>query len=425
MEAPDLDVLIDGYADGSLGEAELVRLNAMLRDEPEARARFWLRQRLHAQLTIACRASTGSATARGPRGDSVRFERQPARRSVLAWWPLAAAALLALALGLWHWAAAGSGAVPSSALIAVVQAGACEVRRGERAEQLAPPAALVAGDLLTASAGGATLRYEDGTTFALSMTSRLRLLAPDERAGKRALLEDGSLTAEVAPQQPGHPLVISTPSSEATVVGTAFTLAARDGRTRLAVTSGRVRLTRLADRAVVEVGAGESAVASSGIALAAAPTVLFERDFETGALTPESAGTLVDGPARAGSHRCVSSVPIPEHGLSRVMIAEAGPGLFTYRDGAELSFDYWVEDRVGAISVYVWDRTQKLSPATDIFPPMLVKSRWSRATVTLADLHIGDSRLRDGDLITEITIQTAEGGTLFVDDVRVAMPPPQ
>jgi hypothetical protein len=66
-------------------------------------------------------------------------------------------------------------------------------------------------------------------------------------------------------------MVMKTPQAEARVLGTRFTLAVSTNGTRLEVTQGKVRFTRLSDGTNVRVGAGNYAVAATGYELAPQP----------------------------------------------------------------------------------------------------------------------------------------------------------
>src|SRR5207247_9922319 len=89
--------------------------------------------------------------------------------------------------------------------------------------------------------------------------------------GNRFELGTGKIEAVVARQRPFRSMFVHTPRAEARVLGTEFILAATTNATRLEVTAGSVKLTRLSDRAAVKVAAGHYAVAASNYALASQP----------------------------------------------------------------------------------------------------------------------------------------------------------
>ena len=104
------------------------------------------------------------------------------------------------------------------------------------------------------------------------------------------------------------------------------------------------------------------------------------------------------------------------------MLTDSANGLFTHREGAVLSFDYWADGETSILSLYVWNRTQQLSMG-QYENRNLTRRQWTRATVPLDELRAGDKRLQEGDLIKELTIQTNKGnGVLFVDNVEIVVP---
>jgi hypothetical protein len=121
----------------------------------------------------------------------------------------------------------------------------------------------------TAFGAEAVLRSsKDATRLHLLEEAMLTLPAT---AGKTFALEQGALTAEVAAQPPGEPFIFATPHGDAKVLGTAFRLSADASATQLAVTAGRVRLSRRADGAAVEVAASQLAVATDDAPLTVRP----------------------------------------------------------------------------------------------------------------------------------------------------------
>ena len=106
--------------------------------------------------------------------------------------------------------------------------------------------------------------YADATRLELGPSTAVRDLSDAAGAGKRLSLDRGTLAADVVKQD--RPMVVTTPNAEARVVGTAFriTVDPSGGSTRLEVTKGKVRLTRLSDGRFTDVGAGQFAVAGAG-----------------------------------------------------------------------------------------------------------------------------------------------------------------
>jgi hypothetical protein len=143
---------------------------------------------------------------------------------------------------------------------------------------------LVAGEGIETSGKGAqaVLEYADGTRVVLGADTGLARL--EHRGGKRVVLTQGVLAAEVAKQPADEPMVFATPNAEARVLGTRLTIVVTPASTRLEVREGRVRLVRSSDGASVEVGPDHFAVAAKGTALVSkaipGPKVVFRDDFD-------------------------------------------------------------------------------------------------------------------------------------------------
>ncbi len=128
----------------------------------------------------------------------------------------------------------------------------------------------------------ATVLYPDGTRIDLGPGTRVGEFAQKsdkEGAGKWIRLDRGSLSAQVAKQTPGQPLVVRTSQGEARVVGTVLRVLADPGRTRLEVDEGKVELRNAAGKAVMvdaDHGASTSDLVSKPLA-----KVLFSDTFES------------------------------------------------------------------------------------------------------------------------------------------------
>lgn len=117
-----------------------------------------------------------------------------------------------------------------------------------------------AGDIMSA-----TVTFADGTILHLEAGTEIRLesvAAAPRSGGKQLRLISGSLSASVARQPEGLPLLIQTPHALVTVVGTEFDLNVATNQTALEVTHGLVKMTSAGDAKPVNVAAGEFAVAA-------------------------------------------------------------------------------------------------------------------------------------------------------------------
>ena len=269
----------------------------------------------------------------------------------------------------------------------------------------------------------ASIVFLDKTSIDLEAGSRIENL--QGRDAKRLVVKTGAIAAEVAAQPVGKPMVFVTPQAEAQVLGTTLRIVAEPKSTRLEVTEGKVRFTRLQDKKAVEVAGGFYAVAGAGVELKALPlpktVALLSLAFEDGKTSPAWTGKVVPGPARAANRGALEGQYHPQDRLTRVKLAEE-KGLFTHRKGADLSFDYWADGETAILSVYLWNRTQSLSMGGYEIRS-LTKKQWTRVTISLADLRDGTKGLQDGDLVSNLTIQTNVGtGVLFIDNVEITAP---
>ncbi len=106
----------------------------------------------------------------------------------------------------------------------------------------------------------AELQFRDGSTITVSGRATLTI---SEGPQKRLYLGEGRLSASVAPQPPGRPMQVLTPTSRLEILGTQFNVDAELSSTVVMVNEGRVRVTRLADGRIVEVPAGHRVVAGA------------------------------------------------------------------------------------------------------------------------------------------------------------------
>ena len=113
------------------------------------------------------------------------------------------------------------------------------------------------------------LQFRDGSTIAISGRTLLTLSEEDQKVLR---LRFGNLSADVATQPAGLPMLIHTPSAELSVLGTQFNVDAHSEATTLVVNEGLVRLKRLADGQQVDVKSSHGVTASNGAEEALAPT---------------------------------------------------------------------------------------------------------------------------------------------------------
>lgn len=246
--------LIRDWLDGTLDDAGHQRLQELLRDRTVARD-VLIEIHFDDALRRVARAQAdrpalepAPITATRMRRPSSRWRLLRKPRSL----PIAAAAMLLAAVAL-SFAVMDRLNQPKPIATLAVNLGGATLA----GQPLAPgdERSLFAGAALELPPRGwVTLRFPDGTTVeALGDT---RLTAEVVTAGKRLRLERGELRAEVRKQLQGAPLIVSTPRSDTTVVGTRLAVITGE-RERVSVDEGRVLVQRRADRSQVEVDAGK------------------------------------------------------------------------------------------------------------------------------------------------------------------------
>lgn len=205
----------------------------------------------------------------------------------------------------------------------------------------------------------AVLEYPDGTAVTISGLSALTVSAGEP---KEMHLRRGRLSAAVAPQPAGRPVVIHTPTARLDVLGTQLNVEAGPAATVLSVNEGRVRMTRLVDGSVAEVPADHRAVASVDPRreLAATPRPApapvwrseFPHDARYGEWQPDPGGDT--GHLRATALLLTCGRPKPE----LLFVSSAGPSA---RDASPLILQadgrFRVRGRLSAASEVVFGVT--------------------------------------------------------------------
>lgn len=253
-----LEELALGLADGLLTEEEVRELGTLLADPAAGQAVGELLDLEHALRRERTIDAVPEVAARIGRLDVVpevmERVRAAARPRRWPWAAAAAAAVLFLTLQVADpWATLAEG-----------EPGAVVLRDGRELPATAGMA-LLPGDAVR---GQAVVRYGgERTEIVLEAGSE----AVFRRVGgaKAIDLRMGEISAEVAPQP--RPMRILAPQALAEVLGTRLKLSAVPDATRLEVIEGRVRLTREADGATVDVPAQHYTVAEANTRFVAEP----------------------------------------------------------------------------------------------------------------------------------------------------------
>jgi ferric-dicitrate binding protein FerR (iron transport regulator) len=251
------DELMMRYLDGQLSATEVGELSARLRDDPAARGTL---REIAEQAQLMADLSREKA-ARSSSQTSAVVASQPRawRRFALS----CAAALLLLVAAIATWIVI-SRQQPVLRLTHASGEVCWTGHNGQMRNAVPVGTRLYPGDVtVRGETASAEFQFADGTSVALLGSSDL---AVAEDRQKKLNLRRGLLSAQVAPQPAGRPMIVRTPTAEIEIAGTVFSLAVEEKKTALTVGSGRVRMRRLADGQVVEVRKGHSARVTSEVA---------------------------------------------------------------------------------------------------------------------------------------------------------------
>jgi len=264
--------LIDRHLRGELTAAEMERLAELIDGDESLRKEFVESVQWDTTLTEAMRVGTDDDN----RNQDV-FLTQPARaiqpasatrllRSLLA---AAVAVIVTLALVLFYEKDAADSAVtqdsdalPTASVAKITGLSGALIWTGDRGEieRDIKVGTELAGGTIEGMAPDSwfELRFHDGSKVMISGTSMLTFA---DAGQKQLRLREGRLSADVAPQPVGKPMLIHTRTALLSVLGTQFEVEAGLVSTALNVSEGRVRIRRLSDGSEVDVPAQHLVIA--------------------------------------------------------------------------------------------------------------------------------------------------------------------
>jgi hypothetical protein len=250
--------MIEAYLVGLLEPEQEQKLARMIDESEEVRALMAAHIRLEGRL-----AYLGEIGQLGP----VEEPAQPARVSFPRLIPLAAAAGLLIAVGIFFTrpepqAPEPPAPAPSLARVTAAQGTVrCVIPGTEEMRDLALGDRLLPRMQITSSEGGSfSFTYEDeATTVELKERTSVSLESLGTSSqGKVLHVGYGRVSAVVAPQPKTRPMRLTTPNASMDVLGTAFHVTYTRSTTRLDVKEGSVLLTSPHDGSSMEVGAGST-----------------------------------------------------------------------------------------------------------------------------------------------------------------------
>ena len=278
--------LLNDLCNNQFTPAQNLQLQDLLRDDPQAQKLYLAYIDLHVDLKHVFAAEAGVAPARKFRWS--RAKRLPAaahRRGSRLGWAIGALTIACGLLFAFFVVRENSfSQQPAPEIIAIT--GDVRLMSGDgQSRAAAAGMTLSPDDRIVASGAGASARiaYDDGTQLTLVNDCAARCVAGRR---KHVALDYGIVSAQVAPQPAGQPMLIATPGANVEVLGTRLAIVAASDRMELDVAEGRVRLTRLSDGQTVDVAQGQRVVASDHSQLAVRtstdPRDQWTADFENG-----------------------------------------------------------------------------------------------------------------------------------------------
>ncbi len=409
-ERESLEALSDRLYDNRLSAEEERRLAVALAD-PNNRAFFVEAMTFQTALRKAGMANSAS-------GWSEKKNRKVRRRMAM-WPPLAAAAGLLAALGIGLWLSQTSFDLPAPQGI-VARAESAQGSVFGVMDDVPERRALKAGDSIlagmrieTGKDGSVALAWLDNTArLALAGNSKL-----ETRNGKPVFLQQGALTATVAPQPADRRFAVETPNARAVVIGTRFELVAATDLTRLTVAEGEIELTDLARDVSVRVSAGLGSVVTPR-----APPSVFPMGTTDGLLAlylfNESRGTTVFDVSGIGTPVNLT-IGNPENTEWRTNSLRV-TGSANIRSGGDAEKIRRAMLNNGALTTEAWLRSDWRE--TGSHRMLLYKWRFENElslTVSYLDqyAHVPVSELHRH---LKHTIKTQQYGTAFLDDKRAS-----
>ena len=316
-----LEELLLKWQDQNLSQRELAELNVALKD-PIARRELMtsfafdaqLREALHSAKALAqTAASAEEFQTQEVREAHVLEDREGVLENFARWIASVGQRARANARNRWMTTLA-SGAAVTIITIAAVMFGSAKtiaiiegngsgvtVQRGSAIRPAKQGMALQPGDRIKTSGDYSVwVRYlnEPTPTTQIKLSPGTQLKIDQDATGKRLELLVGSINAKVAPQPQGHPMRISTPQSDAKILGTEFVLIVEASSTRLEVIEGSVQLCNREDGKAVAVNRDQFATVAKGVELAA-------RSLLPAPWNSQDIGSVgMTGYARIEGHRC-------------------------------------------------------------------------------------------------------------------------
>ncbi|HVS40381.1 MAG TPA: FecR domain-containing protein [Gemmataceae bacterium] len=335
MDRSRLHDLLESHLENRLSDADRTDLGAELASSREACRAFWESAHQHALIGELLAESRGYEMALREKAAALRPKSHRLSRMAAA----AAAIAAVVVAAVWGLSGPGRLAAPAPSLsrdpaIARLEETEGEVYVVSEAGRVPAEAGqdLFAGHEIQSGEGSfAVVRYPDETRLELGADSTLRLMPAADAPGKKVLLTQGVVTADVVRQPEGRPLVLATPFAEVRGTPAAaarFVTAITPDATRVELEDGQVQLAPMNAGPPLPLAAGTYAVASlAGGPLSPRPlpmrlseqkaTIKVGKSVQAAAFSADGglfAAAVGDGFVKvwdAGSRQMRTSLPLP------------------------------------------------------------------------------------------------------------------
>lgn len=424
-----LHELVRVLLDEEIGDAELHELAGLLRDDPRAVQRYLACMALDAELRWEC------GHAAPPVTPADRSRRGPTRTG---WAMLGAAAVAAIVIVVAILPGRNEAPVAAAALTLDHVTGDVLIADDDGARLNGEPGRRLPTDVTVTTRGPmslARLAYDDGAWVLVAGDSVARFAGREQ---KTLAIRRGAISASVAPQPAGNPLLATTPHARVEVLGTTFSLAATAEETDLEVAAGTVKLTRVSDGASIVVPSGKRVEASGSsselVVHDARPSPdVWGEDFEAGLPAAWLRGAFAASGLPPGSQGAVKAALDQETQVYGVSSPHPWMrGLFIVHPDTHLHITFKMS-RPDWINLFFITRMNDTgSPATNLYKFNQIPSspadagRWRQATIPLRDFQrksargFEDSPPETGELVFGISCNApAPDRGLVIDRIWV------
>ena len=255
MSDQNLEKWIECWLNGTLDESDSRLLQEQLRSSAEARNRF----REYAELDAALREVADETRPSSPPVEPMGEHRARRSWAFVALLAIAATVMFAMTFA---WFFRGNNSNEAIARVTGLSGSLTWTGNGGQIARELTVGSKLSGGTIEGMAPDSwfELEFVDGSTVMISGDSMLTF---SDLGQKELRLIQGRMSASVARQPAGKPMIIHTRSAELKVIGTKFDVDAELASTALHVNQGLVRIKRTSDGHTVDVPAKHRIVAAA------------------------------------------------------------------------------------------------------------------------------------------------------------------